>query len=67
MELLPGFFLNSFGVGLELINLARELGVVLLQKFNSLLQLLVLASFGAIHDHAVAAEHHMRKEPYRKY
>jgi len=37
MELFACFFLDSLGVGLELINLAGKLGVVLLQPANFLL------------------------------
>jgi hypothetical protein len=63
MELLPGFPLDSLGIGLELVDLPGVVLVFLLQLVDFFLEPLVLGALRAVNDHPVIPEHDMHKQP----
>jgi len=66
MELLAGFFLDSFGIRLELVDFAGVLLVFFLQLLDVLLHALVFCFLSAIDDHTVCAKSHVHKQPDRQ-
>jgi len=67
VELFAGFFLDSFGISLQLIDLLGVPIVFFLQLADLLLQILILGTFGPINHHPIGAEHDVHKQPYREH
>ena len=63
MELLAGFFFDTFGIGLKLGYVSRVLRVFLLQSGDVFLQALILRAFCPINNHAIGAKGHVQEEP----
>jgi len=63
MQLLTSFLLYGLGIGLQGLDLGIVAIVFFLQLIDFLAEILELSAFLPVDDHAVSAEHYMKKEP----